>query len=87
MSFITFSYKSVKCPTWNEDITLKGKYLLSENHSYEAHFLEAYCPVLENQYSSKKDAAYKYYPFCNHPHCDLLNTFKPVIDTRYDHFQ
>ncbi len=90
-AFVTTSHKTVICPTWNEEVSLCGKYLLSEEkgHSYEGKFLSATCPIIENLRlpARKRDDKYKYFPFCNHQPCELLEDFKPIIDTRYDHVQ
>ncbi len=91
MSFTTTSRKTVICPTWNEEISLCGKYLLSEEkgHEHEAKFLYATCPIMENIRlpHAKRDPKYKYFPFCNHQPCELLDDFKPVIDLREGYSQ
>lgn len=90
-SFVTKSYKTVICPTWNEKIRLCGEYLLSKEkgHTYEGKFLGATCPVIENLKlpPRKRDPKYKYFPFCNHQPCELLDEFKPIIDIRQGYSQ
>lgn len=90
-SFTTTCRKAVTCPVWNETVYLCGKYLLSEEkgHSYEGKFLYATCPIVQNLRlpACKRDEQYKYFPFCNHQPCELLDNFKPIIDVRYDHVQ
>lgn len=59
------------------------------HHPYEAKFLYATCPILENLRlpARKRDRKYEYFPFCNHQPCELLEDFKQVIDVRHDHVQ
>lgn len=87
MAFTTISTKRVVCPLWKEEISLQGRYLLSEEegHTYEAKFLSATCPIVENIRlpKSKKDKKYELFRFCNDD-CKLLKDFKPVIDIRRD---
>lgn len=91
MSHTTLSRKTVVCPMWDEEITLCGKYLISEEkgHEYEAHFLYATCPVIENLRlpRAKKDPKYECFPFCHHQPCELLEDFKPVLDLRKGYSQ
>lgn len=86
MSYITTYNKQVICPLWKEKISLCGKYLLSEEkgHEYEAKFISATCPILENigLPRSQKDEKYSLFPFCDIKDCALLDDFDPVIDTR-----
>ena len=90
-SFTTISHKCVICPTWNEEVCLCGKYLFSEEkgHEYEAKFLYATCPIVENLRLpySKRDKKYAYFPFCNHQPCELLDDFKPIIEVRKGYSQ
>lgn len=50
MASTTISTKRVTCPIWKEEISLQGHYLFSEEkgHEYEAKFLSATCPIVEN---------------------------------------
>ena len=86
MATITIYNKRVICPMWKEEITLRGEYILldKEGHTYEAKFLSATCPILENIRlpQSKKDEKYMPFPFCNVDNCELLNSFEPIIDVR-----
>ena len=86
MSYITTYNKQVICPLWNEKISLCGRYLLSEEkgHEYEAKFISATCPILENIRlpRSQKDDKYELFPFCDVKDCKVLNDFEPVIDVR-----
>lgn len=86
MVFITISTKNVICPLWKEEIILRGKYLLSEEkgHQYEAKFLSATCPIVENLSlpKSKQNTDYAFFRFCNHEPCELLKSFKSFIDIR-----
>ena len=86
MIYTTEYSKYVVCPLWKERITIRGKYRLSEdvNHPYDAHFMYATCPIVENlknpQYKRNND--YQLFSYCNHEPCKLLNNFKEVIDVR-----
>lgn len=86
MAFITTYNKQVICPLWKEKISLCGRYLLSEEkgHEYEAKFLSATCPILENIRlpQTKKNKKYELFPFCNVNNCELLNDFDSIIDVR-----
>lgn len=88
MAYTTISTKRVICPLWKEEISLQGHYLFSEEkgHTYEAKFLSATCPIVENIRlpKSKKDKKYELFRFCNVDDCELLKGFKPVIDIRRD---
>lgn len=91
MKFTTISSKHVVCPLWKEEIYLCGKYLLSEEegHQYEAKFLSATCPIVENLKlpKSKQDQKYDAFRFCNLESCELLNNFEPIIDVRKGYSQ
>lgn len=91
MAYTTISTKRVVCPLWKEEILLKGRYLLSEEqgHEYEAKFLSAACPIIENIMlpEPKKDKKYELFRFCNVADCELLKDFKTVIDVRNGYSQ
>ena len=89
MIFTTTLNKHVICPLWKEEITICGKYRLSEEESrqYEAKFMYATCPIVENLKlpKTKQNKKYELFRFCNIESCELLNDFQPVIDTRKIH--
>lgn len=89
--YTTTSRKTVICPVWKEKICLNGKYRFSDKpgHEYEATFMYATCPILENLSlpKSKRNRAYDIFSFCDHQPCELLKDFKPVIDIRKGYSQ
>ena len=91
MGFITTSTKRVICPLWKEEITLCGKYKLSEQngHEYEAKFVSATCPIVENLKLPMKmqNKEYALFRFCDRAPCELLRDFKPTIDLRQGYSQ
>lgn len=91
MAYTTISTKYVICPLQNTEVSLQGHYLFSEEkgHTYEAKFLSATCPIVENIRlpKSKRDKKYELFQFCNVSNCELLKDFKPVIDVRKGYSQ
>lgn len=91
MSFTTISTKRVICPLWNEEISLRGKYLLSEEagHQYEAKLLFVTCPIVENlrRPISKRNKDFDLFRYCDLNPCEAMNDFKSIIDTRKHHSQ
>ena len=85
MIYTTISTKSVICPKYNESLLLSGKYKLTQD-SYEATFMYATCPVVENcklpYHKQNKDLALLY---CNDSlNCSLLKDFKAKINISID---
>lgn len=80
MVYITYQYKTIICPVWNESISLKGKYIYNEDKT-NAYFVNATCPVRENMHlpTGKKDFDYKHLPFCDKKNCPFLNDFPEKI--------
>lgn len=91
MSFTTISTKRVICPLWNEEISLRGKYLLSEEagHQYEAKFLSVTCPIVENLSlpQRKRNKDFDLFRYCDRHPCEAMKGFKPIIDVRKDQVQ
>lgn len=87
MAFTTTSSKRVLCPLWKEEIYLHGNYLLSEEsgHQYEAKFLSATCPIVENLKlpSQKRNKDFELFRFCDQNPCEAMRSFKPVINIQH----
>jgi len=86
VKYITTLTKQAVCPLWKEEISINGKYSFSENNDnpYEATFMYALCPILENLRlpKDKQNKDYEFFRYCNYDQCKLLTDFKPSIDVR-----
>lgn len=85
MPLSTTISKTVKCPVYEINVTLSGKYYFSDNpdNPYEVHFSHATCPIIENAklpiYEQKDE--YKYTK-CTHQNkrCELLDDFPRIFN-------
>lgn len=86
MIYYTNMNRCIRCPLWDVEIQLKGKYIYDETpgHEYEAKFASAECPIIKNNHlpQYKRDKKLSYYPFCSEYPCKELSNFLPVIDVR-----
>ena len=87
MSTYTILRKTIFCPCLKENVSLKGKYLLPDNskNPYEAKFLYATCPVVENSMLPiyKQEENYKYLHCTNdNGRCEHLDDFPKIVDLR-----
>lgn len=86
MGYYTILHKTIKCPFWNCELTLQGKYRFPENeeHGYIARFSSAKCPIIENLHlpERKRNKDLSIYMFCRMHPCKALQDFEPVIDVR-----
>ena len=82
MAFITYKFKTAKCPEWGETIQIKGQYLFLENDSHKARFQFALCPIVENLRlpRKKKNPDYELFTCCKNPNCPFLNDFPEFIE-------
>lgn len=85
--FTTTKSKRIRCPLWNDDITVTATYCLSDNHDspYQARLMYSRCEILENIHRpiSKKDKKLGLYTFCDmESTCPCLKDFAAVIDPR-----
>lgn len=85
MEFETYINKRITCPRFNCSVSLKGRYLFTEN-SDEAIFLCAKCEIVENsRLSRKRQNKSLGLFFCENLHdCKELRNFKEVIDISKD---
>lgn len=82
MAFITYKYKTAKCPEWGETIQVRGQYLYLENNGNKAKFQFATCPIRENLHlpRNKKNPNYELFAFCKYKDCPLLHDFPEIIE-------
>ena len=76
--------KNVHCPKWNVNITLYGKYYLSDDaDSSIGKFALASCPIAQNNNKPLRDqdSKYKILRCLEYQRCPLLNDFPEKIDT------
>lgn len=88
MIYTTDVSKKSHCPMWDININIRGKYRLSDSEEtlYQATFMRAYCPIIENIHLpvEKRDKELSYYPYCRINDCPCLKGFKKTIDIRKD---
>lgn len=84
-SYYTIIGKSVKCPQYNRNVVLSAKYRFTDNpdNEYEVKFSYATCPIVENSklHKDKQREDYKYLN-CFNPHCQYLDDFPQIWDSR-----
>lgn len=83
--YYTLIGKSVHCPQYKENVVLSAKYRFTENpeNHYEVRFAYATCPIIENSKLHKDDQREEYkYLKCFNPHCEHLNDFPLIWDSR-----
>jgi len=79
--YTTTSHKFIKCPKWNIEISLCGKYKLNnDTNSTFASFMYATCPIIENSKLPYYKQDNKYKAMHCDGNCELLNSFKNTID-------
>lgn len=87
MTTFTTIGKTVTCPCFNEQVTLTGKYSITDNslNPYEAKFCYATCPIVENSKlpSYEQNEDYKYLRCINKDgKCKLLSDFPSTISLK-----
>lgn len=86
MRCITYIGKTITCPKFEYEITLRGKYHLYNPDTSEAKFLYAECPIVENEKLpySKQNKDFALHRCQGIGSCKELENFKTIIDLRKD---
>ncbi|MFV0551032.1 MAG: hypothetical protein ACK5L6_03795 [Anaerorhabdus sp.] len=80
MVYYTGRYKTFRCPCWDVDVQIFGKYYLSETNPTVGRFVVASCPIKTKDKKAKYDQYYKY-PACFYKgDCPHLKDFQSEID-------
>ena len=82
MAYITYHNNYGKCPTWNIEVCISGKYIINEV-THKERFIKGECPILQQLKLpfSKREWKYRPYTFCNHEgDCPLLSDFVKELD-------
>lgn len=86
MIYVTYVTKIKVCPKWKESIPIQAKYKMSDDfqNPYEAKFMFAICPILENLRLpyQKRNKTYDLFAYCDVKDCAILNDFPKTIDVR-----
>ncbi len=83
MSYITYQSKTVRCPKWNIDVHIKGKYRYTDNpdNVLEARLMVTFCEIMENgKLPLNKQKPELKLMRCNNSNCELLNSLPKIIN-------
>lgn len=84
--FTTTIGKSGICPKWKVQVTISGKYALSDKpgEEYIGRYMLARCPIIENSRLPlhEQDPKYKLMRCSNESTCPLMNGFPEHVDVR-----
>ena len=83
--YYTFLSKSITCPYWNIEVSLRAKYRYVDNGPI-ATFMYSTCPIIENQMLPLSEQSIEYELMrCPFEHgCEMLKNFEREVDLRKD---